>query len=71
MTWLTGRIGAALGAVVAFLALLAGAKIKGRSEGRKEALEDVQEADQKRADSVRKRVDDVERVQNDDIRYRD
>lgn len=54
-------------AVLAFFALL----FRAKRQGKKEAYDEMQEQDRARADGVRDRVRDVERVQPDDIKYRD
>lgn len=54
-------------AVVAVLVALAGA----RRKGRKEALLDMEKADEKRANEVRRRIDAARGVSNEDIRFRD
>ena len=54
-------------AVLAFFAILLRAKRKGK----KEAYDEMQAQDQARADGVRDRVRDVERVQPGGIKFRD
>jgi len=54
-------------AVIGFLAAMGRAKRKSK----KEAYDEMQEQDRARADGVRNRVRDVERVQPGDITYRD
>lgn len=60
----TATIGAALLAILTFGA-------SQRRKGRINAERKAKHEDQNRADDVRKRVRDVERVHDDDIRYRD
>ena len=59
------------GAALAFLlAVVTFGKVNKR-KGKKEAIDEMQEQDQLRADAIRNRVRNVERVQPDDLRYRD
>lgn len=72
IAWLTtSRLGRNLAALAGIaLAILTFGASKKRA-GRREAVEKMEQADEKRADDVRRRVDDVDGVHDDNIRYRD
>lgn len=74
MTWLVllrSRAAQIGGAVLAALLVLATfGQIKKR-EGRKDALDEVEDKDRERADAVRDRVRSVDNVPADDLEYRD
>lgn len=63
-----GRTVAAIGAALFALMMFA---MQQRAKGRKDAIEEFEDADQAEADAIRRRVRDIERVQPDDITYRD
>ena len=70
MTWvflaLRSKLGQAVGAVLAILAAVGAARLKGRSEGRKSTERKLTDADRKNADDIRRRARDADGVQHDE-----
>lgn len=72
MTWLLStRIGRGLTAFAGALAAFLGVYLMGRREGAQNARQEAENADLKKANRIRDRVDAVEPVHPDDIKYRD
>lgn len=74
MTWLAllrtraGRWGVLIVAGLLFILTFGASK---KRQGKAEAYDEFEEQDRAEADAIRSRVRDVERVQPDDLRFRD
>ena len=70
MMWLLAalrtRVGQAVAAVLAILAAVGAARLKGRSEGRKSAERKLTDADNKNADDIRRRARDADGLHSSD-----